>query len=427
MRIVILGASGLIGSATVSRLQRSHTLVGIARDVEVSRQRFPMVEWRSMDLSRSTGALKEALAGAEAVVNCVGALQDAPGENLSAIHEDVVSNIIMACRHSQAVRIIHISAVGVDRDPTSRFSTTKQRSEEVLKASGLTWVILRPSVVLGRPVFGASALMRGLAALPVMPVMPATGPLQVVQLDDVVATIEYFVQKETAHGIALDLVGPTRHSFTEIVQLYRQWLGWSPAHEFMLPHSFAKLTYRFGDAIGKLGWRPPVRSNAELEIARGAVGDPTDWTRVTSIIPRSLPEALAEQPATVQERWFALLYLLRPLVFIILAAFWITTGLVSIGPGYQIGLDLMFEGGAKSMSGPSVIAGGLTNLLIGVGIAFRRTTRIALFAALGISLFYAVAGSLLLPRLWIEPLGPLTKIWPIVMLNLVALVILRDR
>ena len=87
----------------------------------------------------------------------------------------------------------------------------------------------------------------------------------------------------------------------------------------------------------------------------------------------------------------------------------------------------MPEGGAGALSGPSVIAGGLADLLIGIGIAVRRFTRPALYAALAISLFYVVAGSILLPRLRLEPLGPLTKIWPILILNLTALAILKDR
>ena len=114
-------------------------------------------------------------------------------------------------------------------------------------------------------------------------------------------------------------------------------------------------------------------------------------------------------------------------MFVVFSAFWIATALISLGPGYAIGKSLMEEGGAGALAGPSVVAGALADLVIGIGIAFRGTARIALYGALAISLFYAAAGTLLVPRLWIDPLGPMLKIWPIIALNLVALAILDDR
>jgi len=65
--------------------------------------------------------------------------------------------------------------------------------------------------------------------------------------------------------------------------------------------------------------------------------------------------------------------------------------------------------------------------LIGLGIATRRTARPALWMALMLSIAYLALGTLLLPRLWADPLGPLLKIAPIVVLNLVALAVLDDR
>jgi hypothetical protein len=47
--------------------------------------------------------------------------------------------------------------------------------------------------------------------------------------------------------------------------------------------------------------------------------------------------------------------------------------------------------------------------------------------ALALSIAYLVLGTLLLPRLWADPLGPLLKIAPIVALNLAALAVLDDR
>jgi hypothetical protein len=42
-------------------------------------------------------------------------------------------------------------------------------------------------------------------------------------------------------------------------------------------------------------------------------------------------------------------------------------------------------------------------------------------------LFYAVAGTILRPDLWAEPLGPFLKIMPILVLHFAALAILEER
>jgi uncharacterized membrane protein len=108
--------------------------------------------------------------------------------------------------------------------------------------------------------------------------------------------------------------------------------------------------------------------------------------------------------------------------------FWLLTGFVSLGPGYYVAEWLMRAAGAgRPLSDLSVIAGGVADILVGIGILVRRTSRLALIAALFLSLFYIVAGTLLHPELWRDPLGPMMKIWPILALNLVCLAILRER
>lgn len=194
-----------------------------------------------------------------------------------------------------------------------------------------------------------------------------------------------------------------------------------------MPHWAAVLLFRLGDFAGLLGWRPPVRSTARREIARGAVGDPADWMRVTGIIPRSLSAALAAEPCSVQERWFAGLYIVKPVLFTVLALFWIVTGLICLGPGWEAGIALMQGAGVGLLSAPIVIAGALTDMLIGAAIALRRTTRRGLYAALAITVAYLVAGTLLVPSLWSEPLGPLLKALPIMASHIAALVILEER
>ena len=115
-------------------------------------------------------------------------------------------------------------------------------------------------------------------------------------------------------------------------------------------------------------------------------------------------------------------------MFAVLSLFWIVTGVMALGPGWEQGIGLMLEGGVKhGLAEATVVAGAAADICIGLGIAFRRTTRRALYAALAISLVYAIIGTVLVPRLWIDPIGPLLKIWPIMVLILVAIAIHEDR
>jgi hypothetical protein len=323
--------------------------------------------------------------------------------------------------------VIHLSAIGVDRETPSDFSRTKQAGDADLMKRTMPWVILRPSVVVGRTANGGSALFRGLAALPLLPEIKPAGRLQVVQLDELLQTILFFLRPDAPVRIALDIAGPEALTLRNVVATYRSWLGRPPARVVALPHWIARSMYLVGDISGRLGWRSPIRSNARRELVRGAVGDPLPWTRLTGIKPRKLGDALRAEPASVQERWYARLYFLTPLAHIVFALFWIATGLISLGPGWSIGVSLMIEGGAGPLAGPSVVAGALADIAIGVFMLFRRTARLALYAAVGLTVFYIIAGSLLVPRLWADPLGPMLKIWPVLMLNFILIALIEER
>jgi len=424
MRVLLLGASGLIGGAVLARLAaQGRDIIGIARRRGAA---LEGVRWECLDLARATDAKRwlGLLDGVDAVVNCAGVLA---GDDARAVHADAVAALAEACERAGVRRFVHVSAIGADRDSVSGFSATKKAGDDALAARDLDWVILRPAVVVGRPAYGGSALMRGLAALPVLPVLPDSGPLQIVQLDDLVDTIVYFVEPTSPARLAIDVAGPDRLALDDVVEAYRRWLRLEPARRVRVPRWLAALMYRLGDLVGLLGWRTPIRSTARRELARGAVGDPTRWTETTGIVPQSLAQALAAEPASVQERWFARMYFLKPVVFAIFAAFWIGTGLISLGPGWDVGIEYMQRGGVGAFAAPGIIAGALADIVIGIGIAIRRTARVALWAALAISVFYLVAGTVILPELWADPIGPMMKIWPILALNLVALAIVDDR
>jgi hypothetical protein len=163
------------------------------------------------------------------------------------------------------------------------------------------------------------------------------------------------------------------------------------------------------------------------KIARGATGDPQPWMMTTGIHPKSLSSALAAAPATVQERWFAGLYFFKPTIFLVLASFWIMTGIISLTTGWCSGVDMLIDTAVGALAEWIVAAGAVADVIIGTLIACRAMSRVGLWGAIAISLFYAIAGTILRPDLWNEPLGPLMKILPILALHFVALTILEER
>jgi uncharacterized protein YbjT (DUF2867 family) len=423
-----LGATGLVGSAIAARLAADgHHIVAVSRCG--SRQGLAPVHHVILDIARvcAVETWLPLLRDIDAVVNCAGTLQAGPGESTRGVHVTGIASLFAACEASGVRRVVHLSAVGVERE-ASAFSATKHEGEAVLMSRDLDWVILRPSVVIGRAAYGGSALLRGLASLPLLPLVPEAGPLQLVHLDDLVETVARCLAPQAPRRVILEVVGPRQWTFADAIGLIRRWLRWPPASTFPLPAWAATLLYRMGDAVSLLGWRPPLRSTARQEIAYGAVGDAGEWRKHTGIVPMDVEAALAREPASVQERWFARLYLLKPLIFGVFALFWLATGLISLGPGWEHGIGLVREGGvAEPWASLSVVAGALADIIIGLAILYRPTARYGLWAALIISLAYAIIGTILVPRLWIDPLGPMLKIWPILVLNMVALAIREDR
>jgi len=429
VRILITGANGFIGSHIGPRLiADGHDIVGMARRPNEAALRFPQARWIALDAgnARRPEDWLPHLKNVDAVVNCMGLLQASLTESVRTVQTDSVGALFAACERAKVRRVIHISAVGVEHGSTD-FMRTKHEADAALKAHDLDWVILKPSIVIGRSAYGGSALLRALAVLPVIPLLPGSGPIQVVQIEDITQTVAFFLRKDAPARCELELVGPQRLSLKEVLFALRGWYGLKPAGVITMPHWFAALCFRLGDLASLLGWRPPIRTTAAREIVRGAIGDPSEWTRVTDIVPRSLQNALAASPAGAPDRWFANLYLIKAVVLVILSLFWIATGILSIGPGYDMAIQYVRASAPNEWAPPAAISGGFLDIAIGIGIAIRRTSQLALLASLAAAMMYVVLGTLLVPVLWLDPLGPFVKIWPIAMLSIVALAIHRDR
>jgi hypothetical protein len=163
-------------------------------------------------------------------------------------------------------------------------------------------------------------------------------------------------------------------------------------------------------------------------LRRGVTGDPSGWMEATGIVPKTITQAVGGYAATIQDKWFARLFLVKALMIASLALFWTVSGFIALFISYSAAAGILSSHGfPPSLVTPVTVLTSLMDMSIGVLIAFRRTCAIGLVAGILASLGYMVGAAILTPDLWIEPLGALVKTGPAIVLMLVALLILDNR
>src|SRR5262245_9151498 len=115
MRVLVTGAYGLIGSYCLSRLHREgHELVGAGRGNAEAARKFPFARWVTADFDTLTSAAdwRPLLKDIDAVVNCVGVLQDGVRDDTRRVHVQATCALFDACAAAGLRKVVHMSAIG---------------------------------------------------------------------------------------------------------------------------------------------------------------------------------------------------------------------------------------------------------------------------------------------------------------------------
>lgn len=424
MNILILGATGFIGSIIAARLiADGHAVTGFGRNPTRARLKQPAIDWQRADLSRMTKPedWDDILKDQHVVVNCAGALQDGLSDNLAATQANAMLALYAAAQRSSRPLIVQISARTAGAAGALPFLATKRQADEALASSGLPYVILRPALVLGRNAHGGSSLLRALAAVPFMlPLVHADSPIETLSVDDVATAVSRAISGDITSG-DFDLAAPKVLTLADLVRLHRQWLGLPPARARSLPGWLARPVTWLADIAGLLGWRSPLRSTAMTVMSEGIRS-----TADSGFVATSAAATLAANPSGVQDLWFARLYLLKPLVMSGLSAFWLLSGLIPLLALEKTSahfLPFMPQAAATALT----LVTCLIDITLGTTVLVRPLAQRSLLGMLAVSLAYLAGASVLEPGLWLDPLGPLVKVLPSILLTLAALAILDER
>lgn len=412
MRVLVTGATGLIGGALVeSLLVHGHTPVPAVRDVEAARLRWPQLQPVEVDFTHdhTSAAWTPRLAGIDAVVNAVGILRERGAQTFEALHVRAPVALFDACVEAGVDRVVQISALGADAHAASGYHVSKRVADTHLLALPLQACVLQPSLVFAPHGASAGALLMA-ASLPLIP-LPGGGHQRIapVHLHDVCAAA--IAALETAQPPrCVAVVGPQCLALREYLALLRAGLGLGHARFIAMPMPLVRAASR---VLARLpGSLAAPETVAMLE--RGNCAGADDLTRLLGRAPRPVATFVPAQDARTlrrdaRQRW------LLPLLRVSIALMWIWTGVVSFGVyPVEASLALLARTGLTGAFADIALYGAaLLDLALGIALLLPINRRPVYLVQIALILGYTAIITVALPEYWAHPYGPVLKNLPI--------------
>jgi nucleoside-diphosphate-sugar epimerase len=210
MKIIILGASGQIGSIVFDALQHRHDVTGTSRK--------PSPKYVQFDPFRDDWSL---LGKADVVVNCIGQIGATSTSSFAHIHVGLTKLIIRNRTHIGNPRIIQLSALGASTTHNVEFLKTKGMADEILLQHPDTFIV-RPSIVcthgtmIVRKMLMLNRIVRYTGGLLIVPGGFLTTRIQPVMPQDLADVVQALCVT-TGYDRVVNVVGPHALSFREII------------------------------------------------------------------------------------------------------------------------------------------------------------------------------------------------------------------
>lgn len=228
--IAITGGAGAMGGRIVRLLVRrgiAVRVVDLDRPGTGERLESLGADFHPANIA-DPSSLRGAFDGADAVLH-LAALLLARGETrrLAEINTEGTANVIAEARSAGVRRLVHVSSISVTYKRQNPYSRSKLDAERHVRASGLDWTILRPTLAWGDPLAAEYGRFRAaVLALPVLP-LPGGGAARKrpVHVDDLAEAFASCLSTPATIGRTLALSGPEETTLAGMARRIRSAHG----------------------------------------------------------------------------------------------------------------------------------------------------------------------------------------------------------
>lgn len=273
MIVAVTGASGFVGGEILRELRAAGA--------------------KARPVGRGA-ALREALAGADAVIHLVGIIHERGANTFQAAHVEMTRAVLAAATAAGVRRYLHMSALGTRAGARSRYHQTKWGAEELVRQSGLAWTIFRPSLIYGVQDKAINALATAARRLPAVPVLgDGRSKIQPVAVEQVARCFVAALRCEAAVGQVYELCGPVALTWDELNDQLLAALG-RRKPKLHLPMALARPV---AAVLEQVLQEPPFTRDQLLMLAEDNTGDPEAARRDLGLVDESFAAGLARMLA----------------------------------------------------------------------------------------------------------------------------------
>jgi NADH dehydrogenase len=261
--VTIFGGSGFVGRYVAQKMAKQgwRVRVAVRRPNEaIFVKPYGVVGQVEPILAniRDDASTAAAIAGADAVVNCVGILAETSRQKFENVQADGAERIARLTKAAGA-RLVHVSAIGADANSLSEYARTKAEGEAAVQQHMSNAVILRPSIIFGTEDQFFNRFAGIAKASPFVPVVGGTSLFQPVHVTDVAEAAVQGVLGNAKAGI-YELGGPDVETMG---QLMDRLLASTRRKRIKLPVPFS--------AASLMGWKLDLLSKLTFGLFRNTL------------------------------------------------------------------------------------------------------------------------------------------------------------
>lgn len=154
------------------------------------------------------------------MINLAAVIDSKNKKDYYATNVEGAKNLIEACKKNKVRRIIFVSSMASTKDFLDDYGRSKKEAEDLVKKSGLSYTILRPSFIYGK---NSNSMKKMLSLINSFRFILIVGngkyTLNPVHVDDVVKAIISCINSKKAVKKTYDILGEKEIAFNEFIDI----------------------------------------------------------------------------------------------------------------------------------------------------------------------------------------------------------------